>query len=322
MKRLMQAGAIALLMATTPLAVQAQGRPLPGDASQSVKQATMLLDQVKASNLDRWWRANAIARMARTLARMGDTDSARIMGRDMLLVLREASQDNTPPPPALSESASFAIMAQAYADLKDPVTSTEAANAALKALSTDPAIRAATLPLIAQAMADVGSRGPAGDMALEGLRSAAALPAGRDQLSALAAIAQVQAKLGDREAAMGTAMAARDALPPASSMADKAIGQAQIARAFAAAGDQQTARAVARDAIRTYDQSVNDSTITTGQRVASLALIAIAQAEAGDKSTARQILGVAKQTQTGISGQYEKLISFLTVADAVMLIER
>jgi tetratricopeptide (TPR) repeat protein len=321
MKRLMQAGAIALLLATTPWAVQAQGRPLPGDASQSVKQASQLLDQVRGSNLDHWWRANAIARMARTLARMGDTESARTLGRDTLLVLREENKD-APPPPALSESATFAILSQAYADLRDPVTATEAANASLKAMSADPAIRAATLPLIALAMAEAGNRAPAGGIALEGLRSAASLPPGRDQLSALAAIAQVQAKLGDRDAALGTAMAAKESLPANASAADRAIGLAQIARAYAAAGDSTTARTLARDAIRTYDQSVNDTSVSMGQRVAGLALIAIAQAEAGDKNSARQILGIAKQTMAGINGQYEKLISLLTLADAAMLIER
>jgi len=320
MLRLIRTGVLVLAVVAAPLAVQAQGRPLPSDASQPLKQAGLLLEQIRQSNIDRSWRANALARMARSQARAGDENASRILGRDLVGVLY--NETATSGPTSIPDAVNFAIMSQAYADLRDPVTTTEAANAALKVIGTDPGVRAATLPLVAMSMVDIGNKAAAGDLALEGLRSAASLPSGRDQLAALAAIAQVQAKLGDREAALGTAQAAKASLPANVSAGDRAIGQAQIARAFAAAGDTATARTTAREAIRTYDQSVNDQTVSMGQRVTALALIAIAQAEAGDKSTARQIMGVARQTMSGVTGQYEQMIALLTLADASLIVER
>jgi tetratricopeptide (TPR) repeat protein len=321
MKKLMVAlGTTAFMALSVPVMAQ-QSRPIPAEASQAMKDATLMLEQVRASNLDRWWRANAIARLARTQGRVGDLEIVRTLGLDTVLVLREESQ-STPPPPALSEAATFAIRAQAYADVREPQGTTEAVNEALRLVGPEPAVRAAVMPVAAQALVEIGNRDGAAQLALEGLKAAAQLPPGRDRLAALSTIAIVQGKLGDRDMAQATLAAVKESLPANAGLADKAAALAHIARAQAAGGDTNGARTSTRDAVKTYDLSVNETNVTMGQRVATLALISVAQAEAGDKGAGRQILRVARQTASSITGPYEKLLALVTLADASMIVER
>ena len=55
--------------------------------------------ELKGSSLPPWWRALAVARLARSQARTGDEESARVLARDAVLLMNERSP--TPPPPAL-----------------------------------------------------------------------------------------------------------------------------------------------------------------------------------------------------------------------------
>lgn len=321
MRSLVAAGAVLLVLAGSPVLAQ-QGRQVPNEASQSLKEATGVLEQIRGSNLDRWWRANAVARTVRTLARLGDEESARTLGRDTVLILREEGAAPPVPPAPLTEAATFAILSQAYVDLRDPQPAIEAANEALRLVGENPANRAAVMPILAMALTDLGDRAGAGNMALEGLKSAAALPAGRDRLAALSTIALVQAKLGDKEFAAATLTAAKESLLPNAGPADKAMGLAYAARVLVALGDNAGGRLSAREAIRSYDQSVTDAAVPVGQRVTTLCLIAISQAEAGDKGSARQIMRLSRQTASGITGPYERLIALLSLADAALIVEK
>src|SRR5271154_809923 len=93
---------VLIVLCAVPAAAhaQAKSRGVPPDATEPLHEALKLLDTIRVSNLDAPWRANAFARMARVLARLGDAEAARTMSNSALAAADEPVK--TPPPAAIS----------------------------------------------------------------------------------------------------------------------------------------------------------------------------------------------------------------------------
>lgn len=296
-------------------------RGASGDGPEAVKTASTMLLDLKGSSLPRWWRALAVARLARTQARYGDEESARVLARDAVLLINEPGPAA---PAALGPATIFAILSQAYLDMRDPQSSVQLANEALKAMQsvTDGPTRANSFSFLGLVMADASGPDGARPLLLQALRDTAALPAGREQIAALALIAQAQARLNDKPSAADTLSALTSALAGISKPGDIALTRAHAARAAAAAQDMNAARNHVREAIAAYDRSTQNNEMPMTERVAALGLIALAQNEIGDKSTARQIVRTLKQTLATITEPYDKFQGLLTLADASFEVEQ
>lgn len=297
-------------------------RPVPAEAADPLREANRQLDIIRASNLDAGWRATALARMARTLARTGDAEAARVAARDAILATQEPVR--SAPPPGLSPGAVYGVLAQTYADLRDPAavqSVAELAAGALKALG-DPAAQATLFPLVALGLADINNRDAASMLVLEALRAAARAPAGRERVAGLSLAGIVQARIGDAESARETVQAARADLNSISVPSHRALALGQVARAEAATGNRDAARTLSREGALAYDRAQGDVQFDIPQRVATLAAIALAQAESGDRNAARQTMRAARQTADRSQGTYERFQSMLVLADTVLQVER
>src|SRR5260221_2384879 len=111
---------VRLLLCAAPAAIQAQAqrRGAPQEAVEPLREAVKLLETIRSSNLEPGWRANACARLARALARVGDGEAARAMSTNALAATDEPSK--TPTPAAVSKGLIFALLVQTYVDLRDP----------------------------------------------------------------------------------------------------------------------------------------------------------------------------------------------------------
>lgn len=305
-----------------PASAQAQMvRGASSDGPEAVKTASTMLLDLKGSSLPRWWRALAVARLARTQARYGDEESARVLARDAVLLINEPGPAA---PPALGPATILAILSQAYLDMRDPQSSVQLANEALKAMQsvTDIPTRANSFSYLGLVMAEASGAEGARPLLLQALRDTASLPPGREQIAALALIGQAQGKLNDKSSATDTLSALTSALAGVSKPGDIAIARAHAARAAAAAQDMNSARTHVREAIAAYDRSTQSNEMPMSERVAALGLIALAQNEIGDKSTARQIVRTLKQTLGTITEPYEKFQGLLTLADTSVEVEQ
>ncbi len=299
---------------------QAQA-PAPADAVQAIKEAMQLLDSIRGSNLDPWWRSMALARAARTQARFSDVETVRTLAQDAALVLREDRR--TQPPPGLSDGAILAILTQAYADIRDVPGATGLVNAAFNALTAigDPATQANTFAYLALALIDLNAADAARQSLLSALQAAAKTSAGRERVSALALIAIAQMRMQDRDAAAASLEAARDAVKSVAAGPDRSVSLAHLARAEIALGNAAIGRQLARDAANLYDRTTSDLSVPPQLRVATLSLIALAQTEAGDRTAGRQTARVLRQLQASITAPYDRFTALLTYADTLIQVE-
>ncbi|MDX2102917.1 MAG: hypothetical protein EAZ99_03860 [Alphaproteobacteria bacterium] len=313
---------LALLVGLQPAAAQ-QSRGVPPAAREAIGEAGRLLTAIRGSNIDGHWRANALARMARVMARAGDAEAAKTMARDAATATFEPVRQA--PPPVVAPGAVMAILAQVYSDLRDVAPTMELANTALPQIRTlPPAAQAPLLPFLAIALVDVGARQAAEQVIREGLAAAIQAPAGQEQAVALALIAQAQARTGEAGAADATVDAAVAALQQITSAHGQAAGYAQVARALAAAGRRERGRALSREAAAAFDRSTRQIEIPPFQRVGTLTLIALSQAETGDRGAARQTLQAARSLAFAIPVQqlYERFSAMAALADAIIQVER
>ncbi len=306
-----------------PQRAEAQSvRSSTGDAQNAVKSASVLMLDLKGSSLPRWWRALAVGRLARSQARTGDEESARVLARDAVLLMNEPGP--TAPPPSLGPATLFAILSQAYLDMRDPQSAVQLANESLKAMQSvsDPVTRAATFAFLGLIMSEASGPEGARPLLLQALRDAATLPAGREQIAALSMITQAQGKMSDKASATDTLAALTGALGTLKKPGDIALTRAHAARAAMAAQDSAAARAHIREAVAAYDRSTQSAEMPMPERIAALGLIGLAYNEIGDKSAARQIVATLKQTLATISEPYEKFQGLLTLADTSYEIEQ
>jgi tetratricopeptide (TPR) repeat protein len=316
--------ALLALSGSAPAGAQQQQQrrgPSP-EASEPLREAVKLLETIRLSNLEPAWRGYAFARLARVLARIGDVELAKTMANGAIAAMDEPTRQ--PPPAQVSQGVIYAILVQTYADLGDQrlgQTFAEKAFAALQRLP-DNATKANLLPYMAIGLADIGNRDGAGLSALEGLRAATQVPPGRDQIGALALVTVAQAKVGDRKEAEETLTIARQAANAITDGTGRVYALAHLARAEAALGARDRARVLARDSAQAYDRTQTDPGFTTAQRVTTLGLIALAQAEAADRTAARQTLRTLKATSGQLTQTYERFQALITEIDTVVLIDR
>jgi tetratricopeptide (TPR) repeat protein len=315
---------VLLVLCALPAAAdaQAQRRGTPQDATEPLHEALQLLQTIRVSNLDPAWRANALARTARVLARVGDAAAARTMSKSALAAVDEPSK--TAPPAVLSPGVIYALLVQTHAELGDREDAQKIATRGFELLQKlpDNATKANFLPYMAMGLADIGNRDGAGLAALEGLRAATQVPPGRDQIAALSQITMAQAKIGDRTEAEETLRIARQAAAAITDVTGRVYALAHLARAEAALGSRDRARTMARDAAMAYDRTQSDAAFTTGPRVAALGLIALAQAESLDRNAARQTLRALKATAAQLTQTYERFQALVTEVETIVLIER
>lgn len=315
---------VLIVLSAAPIAVEAQTqrRGVPQDASEPLREALRLLETIRVSNLEPAWRAYAYARLARVLARVGDAEAARTMSTSAV----QASDEPTkkPPPAAISPGAIYALLVQTHAELGDREIAQKIAEKAFGLIQqlSDNATKANLMPYMALGLADIGNRNGAGVAALEGLRAATQVPAGRDQIAALSQVTMVQAKIGDRAEAEETLRIARQAAAAIVDPTGRVYALAHMARAEAALGNQDRARTLARDSAMAYDKTQSDAAFTTAQRVTTLGLIAVAQSESRDRNAARQTLRALKATASQLTQTYERFQALVTEVDTIVLIER
>jgi tetratricopeptide (TPR) repeat protein len=315
---------VLLVLSAAPIAAeaQAQRRGMPQDASEPMREALRLLETIRVSNLDPAWRANAFARIARALARVGDAQAARTMSTSTQQALDEPTK--TAPPAAVSPGAILALLVQTHAELGDREIAQQLAEKAFALLQQlpDNATKANLLPYMALGLADIGNRDGAGLAALEGLRAATQVPPGRDQIAALSQVTIAQAKIGDRAEAEETLRIARQAAGAIADPTGRVFAMAHMARAEAALGNQDRARTLARDSASAYDRTQSDAGFSTAQRVTTLGLIAVAQAESRDRNAARQTLRALKATASQLTQTYERFQALIAEVDTAVLVER
>jgi len=321
------------LLCVAPAVAQAQaqaqsGAPAPGrkgapqEAAEPLREALRLLDTIRVSNLEPPWRANACARVARVLARIGDAAAARQMSQSAINA--NAEPVKTAPPPAISPGVIFALLVQTHADLHDVAVVQQLAQQGFPILAKlpDPATRANMLPYMGLGLADIGNTEGAGRAALEGLRAATQTPPGRDQIGALSLVTIVQAKIGDRASANDTIQITRQAAEKMQDVTGRVYALAHLSRAEAALGNQDRARTLAREAAGAYDRTQTDASFSLAQRVSALGLVAIAQSEAGDRNAAHQTVRALQQTVGQLMQTYERFQALITLVETIVLVDR
>lgn len=320
--------ALLLVLCCAPALTLAQApvqHPMPAEAVEPMHEALKLLETLRVSNLEPAWRANAFARIARVLARQGDAEAARTTSNSALAALAEPAKRNAPPPPAaISPGVIYALLVQAHGELHDVEVTQKLAEAGFAALRglPDLAIQANLLPYIAIGLADIGDRDGAGLAVIEGFRAAVRMPPGRDQIAALALIVIAQAKIGDRAEADATLQAGRQAAAAITDSTGRVYALAHMARAEAAVGNRDRARTLARDSALAYDRAGDDPSFTAAPRVTTLGLIAIAQAESGDRNAAHQTIRALQQTAAQLTQPYERFQALVSLVDTALLVDR
>lgn len=303
----------------------AEGAPakaVPPAAAEALRNALLTLETIKASGLEPWWKANAMALATRSLGRTGKLEPARVMAREAIATMENPAK--TQPPPALSRGPVFAILAQAFVDLQDASTAAGMVNLANQEMAkiADAPTRANIMPYLALTAIDLGQAGPAREMIQAGQRAAAETPAGRERVSSLATIATAQARLGETDAAAASIRAARDLVSQIPNVADRALAAANVARAEAANRNGPAGRSLARQAANDYDASTRLPERSMVQSVRTLGAIALAQAESGDKVAARSTLVAMRHTVEPIQNAYERFVGLTLLTDAVVQVER
>jgi tetratricopeptide (TPR) repeat protein len=313
-----------VVLCALPAAAQAQAqrRGVPQEAAEPLREALKLLETIRVSNLDASWRANAFARLARVLARLGDAEAARTMSNSALAAIDEPVK--TPPPAAISPGVIYALLVQTHADLHDGEIAQKLAERGFAVLQTlpDAATRANLMPYMAMGLAEIGNLAGARVAALEGLRAATQVPPGRDQIAALAQVTMAQAKIGDHANALETLAIARQAAAQIPDVTGQVYALAHLARAEAAVGNYDRARTLARDSAMTYDRTQTDSNFTIALRVTTLGLIAVAQAEAKDRNAAHQTMRTLHLTVAQLVQTYERFQALVTEVDTIVQVEK
>lgn len=321
------AAAIAFGLALLTAPAMAQNQQRAGGVEATIplfKEAGALLDGIRRSNLDPGWRAAAEARMARARARSGDPDAARVHSQNAELALGEPAMAKAPG--ALQSGPTLAVMAQAMADAKDPATAkifADQASAALRQMAREPGAQANFFPVLALAWALAGAPDLAAGSLLEGLRAAAATQNPRERLAALGQIAQGQAHIGDRDAAAATLLALEQTLAQIPERLPRATAMAQWARAESAMGQAAQARVRLRQAAELVNQALADPQNNPPPAlVSALAIYAVGQREAGDRTSARQALQTMTSLNQQITAPYERFQALITYIEAHLQVER
>ncbi len=322
-RRRFAAALLALGLAAAPALAQQRpaARAVPEGVAGALREAVQLLQTVRSSNLDAWWRANALARTARVYARLGDGEAAKTMSGDALQAADEPFR--TPPPAGLSLGAILAILAQTHADIGDAATAQALAQRAVDEIGklADADAKATLFPYLGMALAEIGARDAAALVCLQGLKAAQAAAQPRDRVTALSLIAAVQYRIGDQASASDSLDAALQALKAVSDPISLSVATAEVARAEAALGQKDRAHKASREAAVAYDRGGTDP-LPMFQRVSALTLIAVAQVQAGDRTGARATMSAARQTLARVTQPYERLTALLAIADADIQIER
>lgn len=305
----------ALMLFVCPAIAQVTPNPTPAEARDALREATTALATIRAAtNLAPYWKANALARMAKTLATLGEVEAARVHGRDAVAALvgpDGAIVSGAPDP--LAPPAVYAVLAQAYATLHDvdaTVSLVKLASAEAGKLA-DPAARATVLAYLALAQGEVGDRDGAERNSVEALRAASrAEPATRVQPLHLVAI--TQARLRQADAAKATLDAAREGLEATTDQIARIAGLAMLARASAIVGSSG-ARALTQAASEGFARDAG--AIAQSRQAALLAQIGLAMAESGDMSGARAAFTRLRPIAGAIDNPYERCAAFLQLAE-------
>lgn len=310
------------LTAMPVLAAPDQQRAIPPEAGEALRNALLTLEQIKGSNLNSYWKADAMALAMRTEARTGNAEAVGAMMRDTLVMIQTPS--TAPVPAAFSAGPLYAILAQGMDDLRDASNTRGLVNLSSQELVRipDPAVLANVYPYLSQIAFDLGDVDGARAMIGVANQSAAKVKASREKTSALALIAMADAKIGDAAAAATAIQAARAELPGIADPADRSIAQAIIGRAEAANHNGPAARTLARAAATDYDAGTAKSDRSMLQAVKTLGLIALAQAESGDKTAARTTIKALRHTAELLTNPFEQLIGWLTLTDTIIQVER
>jgi hypothetical protein len=321
------AAAIAFGLALLAAPAMAQNQPRAGAADPTApffKEAGALLDGIRRSTLEPGWRAAAEARMARARARSGDPDAARVHSQNAELALAEPAMSRAPG--ALQSGPTLAVMAQALADAKDPATAkifADQSTVALRQMTREPGAQANFFPVVALAWALAGAPDQAAGALLEALRAAAATQNPRERLAALGQIAQGQAQIGDRDAAASTLLALEQTLAQVTERLPRATATAQWARAESAMGQAAQARVRLRQSAELVNLALADPQNNPAPAlVSALAIYAVGQREAGDRTSARQALQTITALTQQITAPYERFQALVTYIEAYLQVER
>ncbi len=87
-------------------------------------------------------------------------------------------------------------------------------------------------------------------------------------------------------------------------------------------GNRDRARLLAREAALAYDRTQSDTGFTIAQRVTTLGLIAVAQAESQDRNAAKQTVRALQLTGSQLTQTYERFQGLVIEVDTIFLVDR
>lgn len=329
----MRLGRVGTLVAAALLAVVMSGsharaavdaqHPVSPEGADALRNGLLTLDLIKSSNLEPWWKANAMALAARTLARTGNYEAVRTMSRDAIAMSQSQVKGATAPI-AFSAGPLYAILAEAFGDMRDAQSTRGLVNLSSEELGKldDPGTRANVYPYLASLAVDLGDPEGARKMLAIASSDVKSAPPGRERISALAMIATAEAKLGDQTAASASIEAARGLMAQLQSASDRAIAGAAIGRAEIANRNAPGGRSMARQAASDYDAGTLEQNRSILEAVRTLGLISLAQAESGDKQAARTTYRAMRHTAEAMANPYERMVAWFSLADTIFQVER
>ncbi|MCX8506288.1 MAG: hypothetical protein ORN98_06700 [Alphaproteobacteria bacterium] len=307
------------------------GRPLyrtpPSPAARDgLRQALLIYEQnISISNLDYYWKTNAMAQICRSLARFGDTEQVRTMAQNLLAMAENAAtQGEKSPPPAFGKISYYAIMAEAFADIGDTETATGMITLSLRELQQngDRGLQATFYPFLARVQIMLQRPGDAQKLLDDAAAKNSSLSNNRERIAAAFALVNGYVRIGDYEHAEKQQAAATKLLAGLSNGLDRALAQAFLARGAAMLRHLPEARQLALDSSHEFNRAVGVAGYSEILAAKSLSALALAWREMGDGTQARQTLTIMRRVIDRTSSPYERFLGWIALTDTIFQVEQ
>ena len=295
-------------------------------ARDGLRQALLIYEQnISISNLDYYWKTNAMAQICRSLARFGDTEQVRTMAQNLLAMAENAvRQGEKSPPPAFGKISYYAIMAEAFADIGDYETATGMITLSLRELQQngDRALQATFYPFLARVQIMLQRPGDAQKLLDDAAAKNSALSSNRERIAALFALVNGYVRLGDYEHAEKQQAAATQMLSSLNSGLDRAMALAFLARGAAMLRRLPVARQLALDSSHEFNRAVAVAGYSEILAAKSLSALALAWREMGDGVQARQTLTIMRRVIDKTTSPYERFLGWIALTDTIFQVEQ
>ncbi|MDI9349025.1 MAG: hypothetical protein QM537_03365 [Candidatus Symbiobacter sp.] len=325
-------------LGTAPVQAQTTPQPPPGvvqplvrhppspAARDALRQALLIYEQsISLSNLDYYWKTNAMAQICRSLARFGDVEQVRTMAQNLLANAESAAaQGEKPPPPAFGKTSYYAIMAEAFADIGDAETATGMVNLAQRDAQQngDAAAQATFYPFLARVLIKLQRPDDARKLLDDASGKLNALGSVRERIAALFALVNGYVRLGDNATAARHQNAAVRLLGSVNDGLDRALAEAFLARGAAMLRQLPEARQYALDSSHDFNRATRATGYSEILAAKSLSALALAWREMGDGNGARQTLIIMRRVIDQTRAPYERFLGWIALTDTIVQVEQ